>query len=241
MASAAGKKSSISLTLFSEVNNLELEHELTCSATCFWSEAIWTGQVVDHVREAWNRQLWEASSWTKVRGLPGVVFCEMKELEITAPSWQVLRMSDGRMISVKDTCLEDITKTPVRHEKNVYWPIWRKKHEIEELKEEVWFERLKAMLKRKVNHRWTARHAAQARYWVISGACTQKRLYDMNWASRKNCKCCDTGKHRLYHWKEWREERNKMENAVRTYEMKARSSEEDWKWRRELMSYLPIV
>ena len=67
------------------------------------------------------------------------------------------------MISMKDTCPEDITKTPLRHAKNVFKQEEAKSHEMEELKEGVWFEPVKALLKRKVNHIWTTRHAAQTR------------------------------------------------------------------------------
>ena len=67
---------------------------------------------------------------------------------------------------MKDTRPKDMTKTLMRHAKNVYLQKWAKKHELGELKEGVWFEPVKALLKRKVHHRWTAKHAAQARSWV---------------------------------------------------------------------------
>ena len=38
-------------------------------------------------------------------------YFEMKDLGATVPSWQVLSMGDGRMICMKDTCPEKITKT----------------------------------------------------------------------------------------------------------------------------------
>ena len=79
------------------------------------------------------------------------------------------------MISMKDTCPEDIEKKLMRHAKNVHWQRWAKKHEIEELKEGVWFEPVEALLKIKVNHRCTARHGAPARSWVIGGAWAQKK------------------------------------------------------------------
>ena len=50
------------------------------------------------------------------------------------------------------------------------------KHETGELREGARFEPIKALFKRKPNHSWTARHAAQARSWVISGAWMQKLL-----------------------------------------------------------------
>ena len=71
--------------------------------------------------------------------------CEMKDLEMTA---QFLGMSVGhqqrRLCGMQRTCVSK-----------------------RGLKEGVWFEPVKALLKRKVNHRWTARHAAQPRPWVV--------------------------------------------------------------------------
>ena len=37
------KKSSVSLSLFLEINNLEIEHELACAATCFGVHAVGRG------------------------------------------------------------------------------------------------------------------------------------------------------------------------------------------------------
>ena len=68
----------------------------------------------------------------------------------------------------------------------------------------------------------------------------KKKLYDINWATSKKCKCCEaegTENTGFFQCKESREERNNMPDAARTYEMKARSSKEDWKWQRGLMSY----
>ena len=79
------------------------------------AQAVWTGQRKDDVREGWTRQVWEATSWTKSRGPEGTFCCESRDLGITASSWQVFVISDNRMISTKDTCPEDIKKTPMRH------------------------------------------------------------------------------------------------------------------------------
>ena len=61
----------------------------------------------------------------------------------------------------------------------------------------------------------------------------KKRLYDMKWVESKKCKGLRS---RRYHCKEWREARHKMPDAVRSCAMKARSSKDDWKWPRGLMS-----
>ena len=42
-----------------------------------------TGQWEEDTKEAWTRQVWEATSWNEVRGLAGAVFCEMKDQRIT--------------------------------------------------------------------------------------------------------------------------------------------------------------
>ena len=68
----------------------------------------------------------------------------------------------------------------MKHANDVCWRKLAKKHEIEELKEGVCFEPAQASLKRKVSHRRTARHAAQAWSWVIGGSWKQQRLYDRN-------------------------------------------------------------
>ena len=58
--------------------------------------------------EAWKRQVWEATSWTKVRHQQE--HCSVRELGTTDPSRQVLSMECGSVISMKDTCAEDIKK-----------------------------------------------------------------------------------------------------------------------------------
>ena len=55
------------------------------------------------------------------RGLASAVFCEMQVFSFTLPSWQVLRMGDGRMVSVKDTWPEDAEHSLLRHAKDVHW------------------------------------------------------------------------------------------------------------------------
>ena len=125
----------------------------------------------------------------------------MKDL-VVFPSWQVLRKGDGRMLCLKDTCPENIKQTWITLAKDVCWQKRAKKHEDGELKEGVWFEPMSALLKGKQICSWTARHAASARSWVISGAWTPKMLHDMNGDDSKKCKCCQNGcteKHRLYH------------------------------------------
>ena len=44
MAAAAGKKESVSHSLFIEMNNLEVEEELSTMATLAWAEGTWMGR-----------------------------------------------------------------------------------------------------------------------------------------------------------------------------------------------------
>ena len=43
-AAAAGKKKSVSLSLFMDVNNLEVEEELSSMATLAWADGSWMGR-----------------------------------------------------------------------------------------------------------------------------------------------------------------------------------------------------
>ena len=117
------KKPSISLSLFLDwrLTTLRSSTNLARAATCFWAQAAWTRQWADYMREAWKSQVWEATSWTTVRRPAGAVFCEMKAPGLAVPCWQVLRLSHGRWNSMKDTCPEDIRRTPTRHATNAYW------------------------------------------------------------------------------------------------------------------------
>ena len=66
------------------------------------------------------------------------------------------------------------------------------------------------------------------------------RLYDMSLADSKLCECCQpegTEKYNLYQCSGWMEEGNQMPDVVRCCEMKAKSSDEDRKWQRQLASY----
>ena len=78
----------------------------------------------------------------------------------------------------------------------MYWQKWAKKLEKDELTEGMWFDPGKVLLKkRKVHQRWIDGHAAQAGCWIVRGAWTQKRLYDMNWAGSKHQKMLRSGRH----------------------------------------------
>ena len=56
MAAAAGKKESVSLSLFMQVNDLEVEAELSTMATQAWAEGVWIGKWPTEQKEAWRKQ-----------------------------------------------------------------------------------------------------------------------------------------------------------------------------------------
>ena len=52
MAATPGKNESVSLSLFMEVHDFEVEEELSSKATLFWAEGVWMGR--------WRREQLEA-------------------------------------------------------------------------------------------------------------------------------------------------------------------------------------
>ena len=57
MAAAAGKKVSVSLSLFMEIKNLEVEEELSTMPTLSWTEGVWVGKWKKSSRRGWCRIL----------------------------------------------------------------------------------------------------------------------------------------------------------------------------------------
>ena len=81
MAAAAGRKESVWLSLFLEVNDLEVEEELsTTAATRAWAEGSWMGDWAREQTEAWRKQMSEVQTWRQVRGLAGAFMCETRDL-----------------------------------------------------------------------------------------------------------------------------------------------------------------
>ena len=67
---------------------VQQEGSLQFHSNSSWRLTFWMSSTNSHVREATSR--------TKVRRPAGAAFCEMNDLGVTLPSWQVLRMGDGR-------------------------------------------------------------------------------------------------------------------------------------------------
>ena len=171
----------------------------------------------------------------------------MKDLGMTVTCWQVLRMGDGRVIRRHQknfheacSCPEDIKKTLMRHAQDYYWQRCTTKHEVGEVTEGVWFDPVQAMFKNKAQSQLDGEACNISKVVGHQWSVDARKAVNMNRADSKKCKYCQaegTEKHRLYHCSEWREERSKMPNVVRSYEMKAPSSTEDWTWQRRLVSF----
>ena len=86
----------------------------------------------------------------------------------------------------------------------LYWKSWAANHKGEELKEGVWLEPVRAMLRGKTNEVWTDMHRNVTRKPVVEGCWVQRRLYDIGWSDEKKCRGCKkeeerTEKHRRCH------------------------------------------
>ena len=57
VVAAARTKSTTSLSLLMEVFGLEVEEELSTSATQYWTGGVWTGKWYREQREAWMEQI----------------------------------------------------------------------------------------------------------------------------------------------------------------------------------------
>ena len=58
-AAAAVKKGSVSPSLFMEVNNLEVEEELSTMATLAWADGVWLGRWRREQLKAWRMHIFD--------------------------------------------------------------------------------------------------------------------------------------------------------------------------------------
>ena len=75
------------------------------------------------MREAWKRQVWEATSWKKAWGLAGVLLLGERFRKKTVASWQVLRLEAGRLVNGKTA--QKISKN-IAQAGPVFWNTWAK-------------------------------------------------------------------------------------------------------------------
>ena len=77
----------VALSLFLEVNSLEVEEELSITATLFLAEGVWLGRWRKEQLKAWRKEIFEVQTWRTVRGPAGAVMRETRDLGIKWPQW----------------------------------------------------------------------------------------------------------------------------------------------------------
>ena len=140
-------------------------------------------------------------------------------------------------VDMRYVCPKDVKKMLLGQARSTFWRKWAAKHENEELKEGIWLEPALVLLRMKTKEEWTEKHRNLARKLFLEEGWVQKRLFDFGWSNESKCQACHkeggTGKHRLYHRPEWNEVRREIP------EQKARTSKEEWKWQRGIVTHLP--
>ena len=99
MASAvAGKEESVSLSLFMDVNNLEVEEELSTMATLAWAEGVWLGKWRREQLKAWRKHIFEVQS------------CETRDLGTQWPHWHTLTFEGQVAVDMRVVFPQDVKK-----------------------------------------------------------------------------------------------------------------------------------
>ena len=169
--------------------------------------------------------------------------CQTRDLGIQWPHWHTLFFSDETRIDVRFFFPRDVKKMLVQRARSENWKKWAAEHEYEELKERVWLEPGLALLRKKVRGERTVKLRNVARKIFLEGGWTQTRLFDICWSDASQCQVCHTEegteKHRFCHCSEWHESRREILEAFRKWEQKARTSKEEWKWQRGIVTHPP--
>lgn len=111
MTAAAGKKESVSLSLILEVNNLEVEEELSTMAPLAWAESVWLGKCGKEQMKAWRKQIFEVQKLRQVTGPAGAVLCETRHLGIKWPMRHTLIFAERVKVDFWAVCTQGVKKT----------------------------------------------------------------------------------------------------------------------------------
>ena len=91
VADMLGKKKPPFLDTSLEMEHMELEHELAFAATCSWARSCWGGIWIDDMYAACKKQICNASSWNKVRGLLELSAAKLRMLSCSGQPGTPLR------------------------------------------------------------------------------------------------------------------------------------------------------
>ena len=98
------------MSLFMEVNNLEVEEELSTMAALAWAEGVWLGRWRREQQKAWRKQTLEVQIWRTVRGCAGAAMCETRDLGIAGPQWHTLLLDGQVVLDTRVVCPQDVNK-----------------------------------------------------------------------------------------------------------------------------------
>ena len=104
---SSGEKESVSLSLFLEMSDVEVEEELSTVATQAWAEGVWMGKWPAEHKEAWRKQIFEVQTWRQVRGLAGAVIFESRDLGIKWPQWHTILCEGQCRVDMIFVCPQD--------------------------------------------------------------------------------------------------------------------------------------
>ena len=136
VAHEAGKKKHALLSMYLEMSDIEVQHELAV----FWAQACWVRAQNENMYTAWKRQIFEANTESKVRGPAGAVHREQPHLQIKWP--MNLRSADNN-------CGGNVEKQVIKEVEERHWSQRTEEKNHKHSKHGVWFETAKTFIMRK--------------------------------------------------------------------------------------------
>ena len=106
-----------------------------------------------------KRQIFHASSWSKVRAPTGAVRCELRDAGMQWPAWDTLAARET-LVDCRVTALSDLEFFSVKKTKMVRW----KQKEIDEMENGVAFELVRTLLTRKCDEEWAQEKKIRAKH-----------------------------------------------------------------------------
>ena len=190
MGAAAGKKGLVSLSLFLEGSDLEVEEELSTMVTQPWAAGTWVGKISREQKELWRRHIFEVQTWRQVREVAGAVMCDTRDLGIKWPQWHSLIFEGHIQVGMRYVCRKDVKKMLLKQARTTYWRKWAAKHEY--VKGGVWFHPINDMLRKNIKEEWRDKYRNVLRNIVVEERWVQKRWYDIGLSDGNNCQRCNT-------------------------------------------------
>ena len=132
---------------------LAVDEDLSYSGHAVLGRGSLDGKRYQEQQEAWMNQVREVQTWRQVRGPPGAVMCETRDLGIKWPFWQTWMFEGDRSIDMRYVCPKDVKKNALAAGQKSLLEKWAAKHEYEDLKEVTWLEPALALMRNKTKNR----------------------------------------------------------------------------------------